>query len=64
MEVKGQCGTSNFAHKRSMDAYWTDSSYLHDFVMIRTLQAASSNYKVIPTGEYKVCHRPNPKFDV
>jgi glycosyltransferase involved in cell wall biosynthesis len=65
IEVKGQCGTSNFAHKRSMNAYWNDSSYLHDFVMIRTLQAMSSNYKVIPKGEYKVCHRfANPKFDI
>ena len=65
MNVKGQCGTSNFAHKRSMNAYWNDDSYLHDFVMIKHLQSISSNYKVIPCGEYKICHRPNnPKIDI
>jgi len=65
MDVKGQCGTSNFAHKRSLNAYWNDNSYLHDYLMIKQLQAISSNYKVITCGEYHICHRPNnPKFDV
>jgi glycosyltransferase involved in cell wall biosynthesis len=65
MNVKGQCGTSNFAHKRYLDVYWNDDSYLHDYMIIKNLQARSSNYKVIPCSEYHICHRPNnPKFDV
>lgn len=66
MDVKGQCGTSNFAHKRSMNAYWRDDSYLHDYLMIKQLQAMSSNYKVIPCGEYHICHRPGlpNKYDI
>ena len=58
MNVKGQCGTSNVAHKRSLGAYWNNSTYLHDFQFIKTLQALSSNYSVIPCAEYKICHRP------
>lgn len=66
MNVKGQCGTSNFAHRRSLNAYWNDDSYLHDYMMIKTLQALSDNYKVIPCGEYHICHRPGlpNKYDV
>ena len=65
MNAKGQCGTSNVAVKRSLNAYWNDDSYLHDWYYIKQLQALSSNYKVIPCSEYHICHRPNnPKFDV
>lgn len=58
MNVAGQCGTSNFAHKRSLGVYWNDDTYLHDLRMIQSLKRASSNYKVIPCGEYQVCHVP------
>jgi hypothetical protein len=62
MLTKGSCGTSNFAHRKRMNAYWSDSSYLHDFVMIKSLLATSDNFDVIPCGEYKICHRPGLPF--
>jgi len=66
MDVKGMCGTSNFAHRKSMNAYWKDATYLHDFIMIKQLQSMSSNYKVIPCAEYYVMHRPSKpnKYDI
>ena len=61
----GKCGTSNFAHLRSLNVYWSNNSYSHDLVMIKTLLALSKNYAIIPCGEYKICHRPAyPKIDV
>lgn len=58
MDIRGQCGTSNVAVRKSLDVYWNDSTYLHDFLYIQSLKRASSNYKVIPSGEYQVCHVP------
>ena len=57
----GKCGTSNFAHRRSMNIYWMSNNYLHDWVMINTLMSASSNYGKIPSGQYHCCHVPFPK---
>lgn len=63
IDVFGQCGTCSIAHKRSLGAYWNDSSYAHDFKFINTLKTLSSNYGRIPQTEYKICHVPN-QFDI
>ena len=59
----GKCGTSNIAHRRSLNAYWRSNNYLHDWVMIRTLQGLSDKYKHIEKCEYMVCHIPN-RYDI
>jgi glycosyltransferase involved in cell wall biosynthesis len=59
----GRCGTSNIAHRTWMGAYWSSNNYLHDWIMIRTLQAMSAKYTHICTGEYYVAHVPN-NYDV
>lgn len=66
MTVKGQCGTSNVAHRRDMEAYWQDSSYLHDFFFIHSLINKSKNFKVIPCGQYHIMHIPvgKEKYDL
>ena len=60
---KGMCGTSNVTHKKSLNVMWRDNSYLHDFVLIKDLMAASSNYAVTKTPQYHVCHLPN-RYDI
>ena len=62
--TKGNCGTSNIAHKRSLDVYWENNSYLHDYVMIQSLIEASSNYAQIANGQYYICHKPFPFYDI
>lgn len=66
IEVHGQCGTSSIAHKRSLDVYWNNNSYSHDWVLIQDLKQASSNYAKIPCSEYYVCHSPDHRngYDV
>lgn len=59
IEVKGMCGTSSISHKRSMNAYWVNNGYEHDFVFINTLKKISNNYGRIPCTEYMVCHAPH-----
>jgi glycosyltransferase involved in cell wall biosynthesis len=59
--TKGMCGTSNVAVKRSLGVYWTDNSYLHDYIYIKSLLKESINYRVIPCGEYHIMHVPNGK---
>lgn len=59
----GKCGTSNIAHRKSMNAYWRSNNYQHDWVMIRTLQGSSDKYKHIDRCEYMVCHIPN-RYDI
>jgi glycosyltransferase involved in cell wall biosynthesis len=61
--VLGQCGTSCVSHKRDLGVYWESNTYLHDFVLIKSLIEASHNYSKIATPQYKVCHIPN-QFDV
>ncbi|MFM6994700.1 MAG: hypothetical protein ACKOWO_06260, partial [Sediminibacterium sp.] len=59
----GQCGTSNVAHRRSLDVYWTNDSYLHDYVLLKALTGVSNHFIQIPTAQYYVCHIPNA-YDV
>jgi glycosyltransferase involved in cell wall biosynthesis len=59
----GRCGTSNIAHRRAMNAYWSSNSYLHDWVMIKTLMGLSKNYTQSEAGQYYVGHVPN-RYDV
>ena len=59
----GQCGTSCVSHKKSLNVYWQSNTYLHDFVLIKSLIESSHNYSKIATPQYKVCHIPN-QFDV
>ena len=63
IDVKGMCGTSSISYKRSLNAYWINNGYEHDYVFINTLKTLSKNYGRIPCTEYKVCHAPN-RFDV
>lgn len=62
MNIKGQCGTSNISHRKTLGAYWHDASYLHDFSFIQSLIGLSHNYSVIPCGEYEIRHRPGLPF--
>lgn len=66
INVHGKCGTSSVAHKRSLEVYWNDNSYSHDFQLIKDLKARSSNYAKIPCSEYYVCHSPDHRngYDV
>jgi glycosyltransferase involved in cell wall biosynthesis len=58
---KGMCGTSNLAHKKI--AWWPDpGSYAHDYIFIHNLKKASSNYKYIGNGGYRVCHVPGKYY--
>lgn len=59
IDVHGQCGTSSIAHRRSLNAYWLNNSYSHDFDFINTLKSLSKNYKKMQPTQYKVCHTPN-----
>lgn len=64
IDVYGRCGTSSVAFKRSLDVYWKDDTYKHDWIFINDLKKASKNYGRIPQTEYTVCHVPhsNPKY--
>lgn len=55
---EGQCGTSNVCHKVSMNAWWSDHGYLHDWYFINNLKAISDNYKRLETAGYGICHVP------
>lgn len=57
----GMCGTSNIAHRRSLEIYW-DRGYAHDFYLIKQL-LKKKNYKHIGYAEYFVCHIPR-HYDV
>lgn len=58
----GRCGTCSIAFKRSLDAYWSDSTYKHDYYHIQEIKSRSLNFGRIPKTEYMVCHAPN-RFD-
>ena len=60
----GMCGTSSITYKKSLNAYWNNHSYKHDWVFIQNLKEISQNYGKIPQTGYKVCHVPNnnPKY--
>lgn len=58
ISIQGQCGTSSVAHKRSLNAFWGDNTYLHDWRFINSLKFMSKNYKKIPPSQYCVCHVP------
>lgn len=60
-DVKGKNGTSNIAHKKSMNVLWKDSTYLHDFKFIEELKKASDKWQIIPPAQYKVCHVPRTR---
>lgn len=59
IDVHGQCGTSSISHRRSLNAFWLNNSYSHDFDFINTLKSLSKNYKKMQPTQYKVCHTPN-----
>jgi len=58
---KGQCGTSNILHKKSLGLYWyVETRYaLDDFMFINLLKLTSKKYKKLKTVGYEVCHVPN-----
>ena len=60
IHVRGRCGTSNIAHKRSMNVWWPkQGTYFQDYILINTLKAASKNYGFLnDTPEYLICHVP------
>jgi glycosyltransferase involved in cell wall biosynthesis len=58
--AKGQCGTSNIVHKRTLPVSW-GKDYLHDWKVITELWKYS--HKRIDLAEYFVCHVPN-KLDI
>ena len=60
IRVKGNCGTANIVHKRSLPVKWGDG-YLHDWRFIQQLHKYQG--KRIDESEYFVCHIPK-KFDV
>lgn len=64
IDVAGMCGTSSVTLKKSMNVYWRDNSYKHDWIFINDLKATSKNYAKIQQTEYTVCHVPNnnPKY--
>jgi len=55
---QGRCGTSSVAHRRSMNIYWRNNTYLHDWVLINQLRSKSRKFHKIPTSQYCVCHVP------
>lgn len=56
---RGQNGTSNVAHKKSLNVFWTDSTYAHDWHFIQTLKRSSANFIKIPAAQYYTCHIPH-----
>ncbi len=59
--IRGRCGTSNIAHKRSLEVYWSvRGGYAKDdWIMINTLRAKSENFGKIETPGYGICHVPS-----
>lgn len=57
----GQCGTANIAHKSALGVHWSPAGGYakDDWIMINTLKSVSSNYDMISTVGYGVCHVPN-----
>jgi glycosyltransferase involved in cell wall biosynthesis len=54
----GKHGTSNIAHKRSLNVFWdVEGKYAHDYYFTRKL-LTFPNGGVIETPEYYVCHVP------
>lgn len=60
INARGRCGTSNIAHKKSLNAWWRiEGTYFHDWLFVNTLRGISSNYKKLETTpEYLICHVP------
>lgn len=60
IDVKGECGTSNFAHKRTLEVFWSPiGGYAKDdWIMINTLKSASDKYTKIDAAGYGICHVP------
>jgi len=50
-------GTSNIAHKSSLEYRWDHKGYAHDYYFIRNLKQ-NKNFEKIEGGEYYVCHLP------
>lgn len=64
IQVKGNYGTSNIVHKKSLGAKWTSYGYgTDDWGLVEHLKKLSSNFGKIRTAEYIVCHIPN-RLDV
>lgn len=62
IDKMGYCGTSNIAHKKI--ATWpVKSGYAHDWIFIKNLKNASTKYKFIGDGGYRVGHIPG-RYDV
>lgn len=59
IEKRFHHGTCNVAHKRSLEVYWKDTGYMHDFHFINELKKASTNYSFIGQSGYYICHLPN-----
>lgn len=59
----GQCGTSNVLHKKDLARWDKKGTYAHDWIFIKNLKRASSNYEYIKAGEYLICHVPG-RFDI
>jgi glycosyltransferase involved in cell wall biosynthesis len=54
----GRHGTSNIAHKRSLEVFWDEKGkYSHDFYFVQKL-LKFKNMAKITTPEYFVCHIP------
>ena len=57
VEKQGHHGTGNVCHRRDIDVYWNDHTYLHDFYFVKALRSISNGVQ-IPTPQYYVCHIP------
>lgn len=56
---KGECGTSNIAHRKAINAQWpTSGNYMHDWYFIGTLRRHTQRYAEIIRPEYLICHVP------
>lgn len=58
IDNKSENGTSNICHKRSMNVYWANTGYAHDWHFIQDLKNTSKQYQRIQTPRYYVCHIP------
>lgn len=58
----GNCGTSNFTHKRQLGELWKKTGYAHDYHFSKEL-LKHQNYKQIDTPFYFVCHIPT-RYDL
>lgn len=56
---KGKCGTSNIAHKRSLNVHWPkDGNYMHDWRMIQNLKHKCKIFTEIDVPGYVILHVP------